>query len=90
MTNYARGRAVEWKLIHWHKANKATVTARTAGSHSQIDVFAIYEDTRTIVFQQVKRSKTGRFEKVKVPFRNGTYYVRFEAVQWKDRVGFVG
>ncbi len=88
-TNYVRGRAIEWKLVNQHKANKATVTGRTAGSHSAIDVFAIYEDTKTIVFQQVKRSKGGHFEKVKPPFLNGTYYVRFEAMEWKDREGFV-
>ncbi len=89
MTNYARGRAIEWKLVNQHKANGATVVARTAGSHSAIDIFSVYEDTMTIVFQQVKRSKTGRFEKVKPPFKNGTYWVRFEVAHWKDQKGFV-
>jgi len=89
MTNYSRGRAIEWKLVHQHKTNRATVTGRTAGSHSAIDVFAVYEDTMTIVFQQVKRSKSGHFEKVRPPFRNGTYYVRFEVKNWKDAKGFV-
>ena len=89
MTNYSRGRAIEWKLVHQHKANKASVTARTAGSHSQVDVFAVYEDTMTIVFQQVKRSKTGTFGKVKAPFINGTYCVRCEHIKYQDRKGFV-
>ncbi len=89
MTNYHRGRSIEYKLIAQHRKLGAAVTGRTAGSHSAVDVFAIYPDTRTVVFQQAKRSKTGTKSKVKSPFPNGRYMVRFEVKNWHDGRGFI-
>ncbi len=89
MTNYHRGRTIEYKLVARHRKLGAAVTGRTAGSHSAVDVFAIYPDTRTVVFQQTKRSKRGHFGKVISPFPNGRYMVRFEVKNWCNGRGFI-
>ncbi len=67
--------------MKFHRDHGATLVARTAGSHGAFDVFALYEDTRTVVLEQCKASR----EKVIVPFAADTFYVRFEVVRPQSR-----
>jgi Holliday junction resolvase len=49
MTNYVKGRRAEYEIIDMVEA-EGGVAVRSAGSHSPIDVFAIYPD-RIIAIQ---------------------------------------
>ena len=84
--NYERGIRFERERIMFHKARKAALVFRTAGSHSAIDVGAVYSAPEKdyiqtgilgrIVLEQceVTRNKT---RKRKLPFTNGVYWVEF-------------
>lgn len=87
-TNYARGAEIERKIVNAARA-RGCIAARTAGSHSPLDVFVIDNENETITFIQCKRSKTKRFPKVSAPFREGYYLVRFQQVNHQDGRGIV-
>lgn len=86
--NYRRGADKERKIVK--KARKeGKIAARSAGSHSPIDVFIIDYKARRIELLQCKHSSKlrGGIEpwlkkklKKEFEFLNGTYEVRFDAV----------
>lgn len=87
-TNYARGAEVERRIVNAART-RGCIAARTAGSHSPLDVFIIDNENETITFVQCKRSKTKRFPKVTAPFREGYYLVSFRQVNHQDGRGIV-
>lgn len=86
-TNYARGAEIERRLVNEAK-DKGKIAARTAGSHSPFDVIIVDEKEEEVHLVQCKRSKDGRFPKVKSPIREGLYWVKFKVVNYQDRVGY--
>lgn len=51
--NYKNGRAKEYRIVKQLK-DEGFIAARSAGSHSPIDVWAIHPDKREIVLVQSK------------------------------------
>lgn len=87
-TNYRRGVAVEYRIMHKHRA-AGYISQRTAGSHGPFDVISINVALREIILTQVKRSVSGDFPDVDQGIPSGTYTVNVQTLNWQDRVGFV-
>lgn len=82
-SNYCKGRNKEYAVIKQLKTEGFTIAQRSAGSHSPIDIFAINNDTKTILFIQCKAGITEEREKAKAYKENewinkGEWNVRFE------------
>jgi hypothetical protein len=90
MTNYRRGYVVERKVIE--RAIKQGIPkeycARTAGSHSAMDIIVVDTKYNLITIYQCKRTKGKSFPKVKLP-EDRPYNVRFRTLYYQDRKGFV-
>lgn len=53
MTNYERGRAAEYKVVKRLREQGALIAQRSAGSHSPVDIWAVFPDHMLLV--QVKK-----------------------------------
>ena len=78
--NYVKGRNKEYKIIKNLKPT-CEITARTAGSHSPIDVFAIDKINKKILFIQSKPdnysvTNTEKLE-TDLAWLNGFFEVKF-------------
>lgn len=52
--NYLKGRAKEYRITNQLRSEGWDIVQRTAGSHSNIDVFAINKKLKRIIFIQSK------------------------------------
>lgn len=80
--NYVKGRNKEYRICKECRENGSLIVQRTAGSHSEIDIFAIYPEKRIIKFIQSKpdnfpESETAEIHR-RLDFLNGLWEVEFE------------
>lgn len=84
--NYERGVKFERERIEFHEGRKAKLVFRTAGSHSLIDVGAIYKAKKDYAISNILRGRialeqcevtTKKTRKKKLPFKSGMYWVDF-------------
>ena len=77
--NYEKGRRAEYKIIKKLKETGFSISQRSAGSHSPIDVFAIDVENKKIIFVQCKTGANSEREKEKAKAElsgiNGYFYV---------------
>ena len=80
--NYEKGRRKEYKIVNILKNLNYKIVQRTAGSHSPIDIIAIKEDTKEILFVQAKpdnfRKTQEEIIKKKNNWLNGKFTAKFE------------
>lgn len=80
--NYVSGRAKEYRIRNKFIKEGYDVVARTAGSHSKIDVFAINRKEKKIVLIQSKPKSMSNNKKKKLEeelkWLNDNFHVRFE------------
>jgi Holliday junction resolvase len=81
---YEKGARFERKLVN-EAREKGLIAARTAGSHSPIDLFTIDVKRREIAFIQAKKGKSGLSRAQVEEFENmsNEYMVKFEVVDIK-------
>ena len=79
--NYIKGRNKEYKICKEYKDKGCDLTQRSAGSHSEVDVFAINSKTKEIFLIQAKPDYMTDKEKEKIKEKNinlnGTFKVKF-------------
>lgn len=68
--NYVRGRAKEYRICNKLKKQGFKIIQRTAGSHSPIDVIAISEKYKKILFVQSKPKKMSKNKKDEIEQQN--------------------
>ena len=78
---YAKGVRFERKIVNVARDN-GLIAARSAGSHSPIDVFTIDVESKVIEFIQAKKGKSGLTKKQRTEFEamTGRFKVNFKEV----------
>ena len=80
--NYEKGARFERKIVNEARA-KGFIAARTAGSHSKIDIFTIDVKNKVVEFIQAKKGKSGLTKKQKTEFEamSDEYMVKFKEIK---------